>query len=297
MKQYNPKKSKRWGYKIFILSDSRGLVYNFEMYTGKTLPWNGFPDIGASGNIALSLSSIIPGNMSHKLYPDNWFTSVDLQVIQERRKIHCVGTVMSNRLPGCNFTSDKDMKKKSRGAFEEKETAINGIPLRAVRWFDNRAITLISTFASANPTAIVERWDKKKKALVLVKWPSNVNTYNKGMGGVDLLDSLIALYRTKIRSKKWFKGLCSTCSISPSLRPGSFTGETVETVVSVVSPQSGSAAWLNSRRRLQVVSAEKGQPEEKGKTMTRRAEKLEKRQGPYTTTLNAEHCKWMRSGT
>ena len=28
--------------------------------------------------------------------------------------------------------------------------------------------------------------------------------YNKSMGGVDLLDSLIALYRTKIRSKKWY---------------------------------------------------------------------------------------------
>lgn len=73
MKQYNPKKPKRWGYKIFVLSDNRGLVNNFEMYTGKILPCRDFPDIGASGNIVLSLSNIIPGNMSHKLYFDNWF--------------------------------------------------------------------------------------------------------------------------------------------------------------------------------------------------------------------------------
>ncbi|RXN11698.1 piggyBac transposable element-derived 3-like protein [Labeo rohita] len=31
--------------------------------------------------------------------------------------------------------------------------------------------------------------------------------YNQHMGGVDLLDSLIALYRTKIRSKKWYHRL------------------------------------------------------------------------------------------
>ena len=37
-----------------------------------------------------------------------------------------------------------------------------------------------------------------------VECPSVVTTYNKFMGGVDLLDGLIALYRTKIRSKKWY---------------------------------------------------------------------------------------------
>ena len=31
-----------------------------------------------------------------------------------------------------------------------------------------------------------------------------VHVYNRHMGGVDLLDSLIGLYRTKIRSRKWY---------------------------------------------------------------------------------------------
>uniref|UniRef100_A0A8B9GTM1 PiggyBac transposable element-derived protein domain-containing protein n=1 Tax=Astyanax mexicanus TaxID=7994 RepID=A0A8B9GTM1_ASTMX len=207
MKQYNPKKPKRWGYKVFVLSDSRGLVYNFEIYTGKIPPCDGLPDIGASRNIVLSFTSIIPGNMSHKLYCDNWFTSVDLQVIEAKRKIHCVGTVRANRLPGLNFATDNEFKKRGRGAFEERETLVNGVSLRAVKWFDNRPVTLLSSFASANPTTAVERWDKKKKTTVEVKCPSIVTTYNKGMGGVDLLDSLIALYRTKIRSRKWYHRL------------------------------------------------------------------------------------------
>lgn len=37
-----------------------------------------------------------------------------------------------------------------------------------------------------------------------VTCPAIVQTYNKSMGGVDLLDSLIALYRTKTRSRKWY---------------------------------------------------------------------------------------------
>lgn len=162
------------------------------------------PDIGASGNIILRLASIIPGNQSHKLFFDNWFTSVDLQTILQKRKIHCVGTVRQNRLAGCSFSEDKAMKKKGRGAFEEKATSHDGVQLRAVKWHDSCAVHLLSTFASANPTISVQRWDKKKKEAVQVTCPSVVQAYNKSMGGVDLLDSLIALYRTKVRSRKWY---------------------------------------------------------------------------------------------
>lgn len=31
MRTYNPKKPKKWGYKIFVLSGIDGLVYNFKM--------------------------------------------------------------------------------------------------------------------------------------------------------------------------------------------------------------------------------------------------------------------------
>jgi hypothetical protein len=39
----------------------------------------------------------------------------------------------------------------------------------------------------------------KRKGLMF-----DVPVYNKFMSGVDLLDSLIALYRIKIRSRKWY---------------------------------------------------------------------------------------------
>lgn len=96
------------------------------------------------------------------------------------------------------------MKGKGSGAFEEKGTIYNGVALRAVKWHGNRAATLLSTFASTNPTATVMRWDNKRKTAVQMKCKSIDTAYNKMMGGFDLLDSLILLYRTKIQSKKCY---------------------------------------------------------------------------------------------
>lgn len=67
LKQYNPRKSKKWGYKVFVLSGVSGLVYNFCMYAGNIEPANEFPNIGASGNSVLRLVEVIPYHKNHKL--------------------------------------------------------------------------------------------------------------------------------------------------------------------------------------------------------------------------------------
>lgn len=102
IKQYNPNKPKPQVYKIFALIYSNGLAYNFEVYTGLIFPLDGIPDIGASSNIVLQLVSKIPGNISHKLFSDNWFCNVNLQATLQKRKIHCGGMVQQNHLAGCS---------------------------------------------------------------------------------------------------------------------------------------------------------------------------------------------------
>ena len=42
------------------------------------------------------------------------------------------------------------------------------------------------------------------KPEIQVICPSVIMTYNNFMGGMDLLDSLLALYRIPVRSKKWY---------------------------------------------------------------------------------------------
>jgi hypothetical protein len=44
---YNPKKPKKWGYKMCIIFDVKSLVYNFELYTGKEIHPPHLSNIGA----------------------------------------------------------------------------------------------------------------------------------------------------------------------------------------------------------------------------------------------------------
>ncbi|XP_065315461.1 piggyBac transposable element-derived protein 3-like [Gordionus sp. m RMFG-2023] len=116
LKQYNPQKPQKWGYKAFLLCGDDGLLHNFEVYSGKILPAEGLPDVGASGNAVLRLFSYIPQQINYKLFFDNWLCSPNLLVVLAQRGIFFVATVRGNRLPNINFPTDKELKKR-RGFF------------------------------------------------------------------------------------------------------------------------------------------------------------------------------------
>ncbi|KAH8010167.1 hypothetical protein HPB51_025602 [Rhipicephalus microplus] len=151
--------------------------------TGKILPQQGFPDIGASGNIVLRMASIVPRCLVYILYFDNWFCGVDLQVVLKKVGVSSVGTVREARLKGCKLPSDKDLKKKGRGSYMEIATTFEGVSLRAVKWFDNRPVTLLSPFASASPEQAVKRFHKTRTTVSIPR-PAIVSIYNECMGGV-----------------------------------------------------------------------------------------------------------------
>lgn len=207
LKQYLPNKPNKWGYKIFILCDTKGLVHNFEIYTGKISPVAGCPDIGASGNIVLQLAQVVERDQNNILYFDNWFSSLKLLAALMEKGIYSLGTFRSNRLPGCTLSSDTNLKKMGRGSFEEKEGTVEGVDIRVVKWYDNRGVILASTFASALPITRVKRWDRAKREHVEVPCPSIVIAYNQFMGGVDLLDALVSYYRIFIKSRKYYHRL------------------------------------------------------------------------------------------
>ncbi|KAJ8409212.1 hypothetical protein AAFF_G00242330 [Aldrovandia affinis] len=207
LKQYLPLKPKKWGYKILVLAGSDGIPHNLEIYTGRAVHPPELADVGASGNVVLRLAQPIPKQKNYKLFFDNWFTSVPLVLTLAQHGIHCTGTVRGNRLPGVNLMCDAELKRAGRGSFEEKMAMVGETTLHAVKWYDNRSVTLLSDYTGANPVTEVDRWDRKQKVIIQVPRPAVVKEYNKNMGGVDLLDSLIALYRNKIRSKKWYHRL------------------------------------------------------------------------------------------
>lgn len=54
------------------------------------------------------------------------------------------------------------------------------------------------------PEKTIIRFDKKSERSVKINCPSIIKDYNRHMGGVDFLDSLIGRYKIKIRTKKWY---------------------------------------------------------------------------------------------
>ena len=209
IKQYIPTKPYKWGFKLFALCETSGILHDFDIYDGPIKPVPGEPDLGASSNIVLQLAKSIPVGLNHILFHDNWFTSPKLMSHLAKREIHSIGTVRQNRLKGASLVmpADKDMMKKARGSHIELETDFEGAELRAVKWYDNRCVTLLSSFSSAEPLGACSRYDKKQKKLIQLPCPDMVRVYNKGMGGVDLMDALVALYRIHVRSHKYYHKL------------------------------------------------------------------------------------------
>ena len=78
LKQYNPQKPKKWGYKLYVVTSPEGVIFNFEVHTGTTDICPGQPDLQASGNIVMQLRQHIPRHQWFKLFIDNWYTGVPL---------------------------------------------------------------------------------------------------------------------------------------------------------------------------------------------------------------------------
>ncbi|KAF3850594.1 hypothetical protein F7725_012366 [Dissostichus mawsoni] len=136
---------------------------------------------------------------NYKIYADNYFTCVPLVVKLLDRGIHYVGTARQVRLPNCNLEEEKSLKKKGRGSFDIRVEANHNIC--AVKWYDSRVVTLVSSFAEPHPVQNIQRWDKANKTYVEVERPSIVATY---MGGVDLLDSFTDEYKFPMKSRRWY---------------------------------------------------------------------------------------------
>ena len=211
VKQYIPNKPKKWGFKLFVFADDKGMMFDFYPYGGKieSVDIRSVPDLKASANSVLHLAQTIPSGVNHLLFFDNWFTSLALMDHLASRGIFCCGTVRPPRLQGLSndMKCQKTITKKQRGAIESARIENENSEAVYVKWFDNRVVNLLSTFAKVDPVTTVRRFDSKAKKLVDVSCPDIVKQYNKSMGGVDLADQLISLYRCPIRSMKYYMRL------------------------------------------------------------------------------------------
>jgi hypothetical protein len=137
----------------------------------------------------------------HSLYFDNFFTSHALMVELSTKNMKATGTVRENRTAGASsfLLSTKQMKNQKRGNFD---VCSDGTVFVA-KWHDNSIVTMASNWQTHEPLQETKR-RVKGSSNVTVTQPNLVQSYNLGMGGVDLLDRLCASYRPSIRGKKWW---------------------------------------------------------------------------------------------
>lgn len=213
-RQYNPNKPCKWGFKNIVRAGVSGIVYDFVLYAGDdTFRQIEFTseetNLGVGAKMVLALCKSIK-NPACVVYFDNYFTSLELvYLLRENYGIFSLGTVRKNRLRDGNtlLMSDETMKKKGRGS--SCQIVCNDTKLAIVKWYDNKAVTLVSSYVDSHPMNKIKRFSKNHQSRIDFDCPQIVKHYNRHMGGVDLADMLISLYRTGLKSHRWYLNIFS----------------------------------------------------------------------------------------
>ena len=98
------------------------------------------------GNVVRRLCDTLPSNLNHKMYFDNYFSSLNLLRYLTKEKIWTIATIRQDRLKGGGryLKSQKELQKEGRGSSDWVVEANSGIIV--VRWLDNSAVQLISNY-------------------------------------------------------------------------------------------------------------------------------------------------------
>ena len=132
------------------------------------------------------------------VYFDNFFNSPSLIVKLFEKGLYGIGTARKDRKGMPEMPNDKKM---CRGDFEYQYSDKVG----CCKWKDSRAVTMLfSNVQGMESTSNVLRRQKGSASKMQVACPDVIKTYNKGMGGVDLMDQRAAAYRLDRKSSVRF---------------------------------------------------------------------------------------------
>ena len=200
LKQYVKNKPKKWGFKVFSRNSNDGYMHDFFIYNGNVNVSDSCGFVG--GDVVIRLCEHLDTGCSHLIYFDNFFNFPELMLKLSELGFKSCGTLRKDRLRGFPLEKDSVLRKKGRGSYvclEDKKSK-----LQIVQWFDNKSVVMSSNFLSIEPIRKVKRWDKTKKCFVEVNCPDIVYQYNQSMGGTDLYDMFMALYRIDRKSRVWY---------------------------------------------------------------------------------------------
>jgi hypothetical protein len=171
LRQYMPAKPTRWGIKIFFLCAHSGLMHKFIIYDGK----NHFEENFTSGLVLQLCQDLPPGS---QVYFDNYFSSLSVVERLRLKNIYVVATMRSNRCRDVAnlLETEETLKMHGRGSMDWRTNATNDTII--IRWFDNRAVLLCSTYCGIGQPQTITRWNRNTRAHIEVPVPQVVKAYN-----------------------------------------------------------------------------------------------------------------------
>ena len=167
---------------VILAEVSSGYVYDWKLYEGKKY-------LTQKKNLSFSIvTDLVTGleNKGHKLYADNYYTSIDLALALTEKQIGLTGTIRSNRrrLP----ENIMKIKKIEKG----KSLVARSGNIQFLRWKDKKDVYMVSTVYDAFRNNTSEK-------------PNMIQEYNNHMRGVDRGDQMASYYSFDHRSIKWWK--------------------------------------------------------------------------------------------
>ena len=176
LQRYMPQKPKKWGFRIFSRNGLSGTLYDFE-FDGASDPEKveKIDEIGYyGGDIVLRLCLHLPKKRNFKLYFDDYLFYPELLLRLKMDEFWAVGTIRQNVWMQTKII--ERIKKEGRGSYDGSVDLNSGIVI--VRWFDNKAVQLISNDIGIEPIDEVERWSKSARKMITVSRPKIVKVYN-----------------------------------------------------------------------------------------------------------------------
>lgn len=128
---------------MFVLCDVNGFSYQFEIYSGQENEQRfrlvNEPDLGACGNIVLRMTRNVDTNKNHRLYFDNYYTSIPLMSYLYGNGIISPRTVRKDRLLNNKLPNEKVSKLQNHGKLFEFISAYQNAPMSITWWKNNKS--------------------------------------------------------------------------------------------------------------------------------------------------------------
>ena len=199
---YKPQKPHKWGMNAWVLTDAtNGYVYNWSLYTGKSVNEEPQADVGLTHRVVTDLVDVVY-DKGHIIYMDNYFSSPALFDELADNQTGACGTLRTNRRGVPDAVKSAKLKK------GDPHLAVRDEKKLFIAWYDRRQVNLLTTVHNDRLFAKEVRCkDPRNNNRRVVQKPMAIELYTKYMGGVDMLDRQIWTYLQTHSCLKWWKKL------------------------------------------------------------------------------------------